>query len=81
MKLFVFYIEQFFNKIVDAVLDRCVIVDPELWDVVDLAPVVKRNSAVHELETLTTDDLRVLMRLGAHGVVRADLDEDTLVVQ
>ena len=81
MKLFVFYIEQFFNKIVDAVLDRCMIVDPELWDVVDLTPIVKRNGRIHELDALTTNNFWVLVCLGAHRIERSNLNEDTLVIQ
>ena len=65
----------------DAVFYRCVIIDPELRNVVRLTPIMKSDIRVHHLHALASDDFRVAMRLGTHGAEHADLDEHSLVRQ
>lgn len=65
----------------DAVFNRCVIVYPELRNVVRLTPIMKSDIRVHHLHALASDDFWVAMRLGTHGAEHADLDEHSLVRQ
>ena len=65
----------------DAVFYRCVIVYPELWNVVCLAPIMKSDIRVCHLHALTSDDFRIAMCLGTHGAEPADFDEYSLVRQ
>lgn len=76
-----FYIQQGFYEIVYAVFNRCVIVYPELWNVVCLTPIMKSDIRVNHLHALASDDFRVAMRLGTHGAERANLDERSLIRQ
>lgn len=64
-----------------AVFNRCVIVYPELRNVVCLTPIMKSDIRVHHLHALASDDFRVAMRFGTHGAEHADLDEHSLVRQ
>lgn len=63
------------------VFNRCVIVYPELRNVVCLTPIMKRDIRVYHLHALASDDLRVAMRLGTPGAEHANLDERSLVRQ
>lgn len=65
----------------DAVFNRCVIVYPELRNVVCLTPIMKSNIRVHHLHALASEDFWVAIRLGTHGTEHADLDEHSLVRQ
>ena len=65
----------------NAVFNRCVIVYPELWNVVRLTPIMKSDIRVHHLHALSSDDFRISMCLGTHGAEHADLDEYSLVRQ
>ena len=65
----------------NAVFYRCVIVYPELRNVVRLTPIMKSDIRVHHLHALASDDFRVAMRLGTHGAEHADFDEHSLVRQ
>ena len=64
-----------------AVFNCCVIVYPELWNVVRLTPIMKSDIRVHHLHSLASDDFWVAMRLGTHGAEHADLDEHSLIRQ
>ena len=64
-----------------AVFYRCVIVYPELWNVVRLTPIMKSDIRVHHLHALASDDFRITIRLRTHGAEHADLDEYSLVRQ
>ena len=64
-----------------AVFYRCVIVYPELRNVVCLAPIMKSDIRVRHLHTLSSDDFWVEMRLGTHGTEPANLDEYSLIRQ
>ena len=65
----------------DAVFNRCVIIYPELWNVVRLTPIMKSDIRVYHLHALASDDFRIAMRLGTHGAEHADLDEHSFVRQ
>ena len=65
----------------DAVFYRCVIVYPELWNVVCLTPIMKSDIRVHHLHALASDDFRIAMCLGTPGAEHADFDEHSLVRQ
>ena len=65
----------------DAVFYRCVIVYPELRNVVCLTPIMKSDIRVCHLHALTSDDFRIAMRLGTHGAESADFDKYSLVRQ
>ena len=64
-----------------AVFNCCVIVYPELRNVVRLTPIMKSDIRVRHLHALASDDFRVEMRLGTHGAEHADLDERSLIRQ
>ena len=64
-----------------AVFNRCVIVYPELRNVVRLTPIMKSDIRVHHLHALASDDFRIAMRLGTHGAEHTDLDEHSLIRQ
>ena len=65
----------------NAVFYRCMIIDPELRNVVCLTPIMKSDIRVHHLHALASDDFRIAMRLGTHGAEHADFDERSLVRQ
>ena len=65
----------------NTVFNRCVIVYPELWNVVRLTPIMKSDIRVRHLHALASDDFRIAIRLGTHGAEHADLDEHSLIGQ
>ena len=65
----------------DAVFNRCVIIDPELRNVVRLTPIMKSDIRVYHLHALASDDFRIASRLGTHGTEHADFDEHSLIRQ
>ena len=65
----------------DAIFNRCVIIDPELRNVMCLTPIMKSNIRMHHLHALASDDFRIAMWLGTHGAEHANFDEHSLIRQ
>ena len=65
----------------NTVFNCCVIVYPELRNVVRLTPIMKSDIRVHHLHALASDDFRIAMCLGTHGAEHSNLDERSLVRQ